>query len=237
VITLLGGVVAVALVWWLLKSYTSANPAKLAGMLRKIGGGVLLASGALLAFRGRIDLGLLVAGAGTWLLGWRNFIPPFLEPGSAPTGGATSRVRSLTIEMTLDHDSGTLKGSVLAGAFAGRDLDTLDRAQIEEVLRTCAAGDPDGLRLLEPYMDRRFPGWSEATDSYAYARRGESPRAGDMTEKEAYEILGLQPGAGEDDIRQSHRTLMKKLHPDQGGSTYLATRVNQAKDVLLARRR
>ena len=94
------------------------------------------------------------------------------------------------------------------------------------------------LRPAVFYFDRRQPGWGEHAQGDAAA--GSAKRAasnGKMTEEEAYQILGVQPGASADDISRAHRSLMKKLHPDQGGSTYLAARVNEAKEVLLRRHR
>jgi hypothetical protein len=149
--------------------------------------------------------------------------------------GQVSRVRSAFVEMELDHDTGTMRGRILAGRHEGAALDALDVATLAGFLPDI---DEESRSLLMAYLDRREPLWRENAQADATAgssRRGRS--TGKMTEEEAYQILGVQPGASAKDIGLAHRSLMKKLHPDQGGSTYLAARVNEAKDVLLRRHR
>lgn len=238
--TLLFGVVGVALLWWLLKSYTKASPTVLAPVLRKAGGVALLAAAAVLALRGRLDMALFIGPFGAMLLGLRGFAVPGFGQRTTATPGQQSRVRSALIEMILDHDTGDLSGRVLAGPLEGRELDSLGRSDLAALARMCGDSDPDGTRLLEAYLDRRFPGWRETAEPNGDpgARRQDGAfKPAAITEQEAYEILGLPAGASADDVRAAHRSLMKKLHPDQGGSTYLATRVNLAKDLLLSRHR
>jgi hypothetical protein len=141
------------------------------------------------------------------------------------------------VEMELDHGTGGMRGSVLAGPFAGRALDDLGPDDLRRLGEECRAADPDGFRLLEAYLDRRFAGRREHAERDQDPGPRPDPQRGAMTEQEAYEVLGLEPGAQPEAVRRAHRNLMKKLHPDQGGSTYLASRVNQAKDVLLNRHR
>ena len=87
---------------------------------------------------------------------------------------------------------------------------------------------------MEAYLDRRLRGWRDRNDADRAKTKRRSPRGATMTAYEAYELLGLKPGAKEEQIRAAHRRLMMKFHPDQGGSTYLAARINEAKEVLLA---
>jgi DnaJ-domain-containing protein 1 len=137
------------------------------------------------------------------------------------------------LEMELDHDTGRMRGRFTAGPQAGRDLDGIDVPSLAKLLPSL---DEESRALLLAYLDRRDPTWSEHAQGDAAAGRGFAS-GGKMTEEEAYQILGVQPGAGADDISRAHRSLMKKLHPDQGGSTYLAARVNEAKETLLRRHR
>jgi DnaJ domain len=144
-----------------------------------------------------------------------------------------SRVRSAFVEMELEHDSGAMRGTILSGKHVGQSLDALDVGTLTALLPEI---DEESRALLMAYLDRREPTWRENAQAGATAGPG-SWSTGKMTEEEAYQILGLAPGASIDDIGRAHRTLMKKLHPDQGGSTYLAARVNEAKDVLTRRHR
>ena len=144
------------------------------------------------------------------------------------------------IEMELDHSTGAIRGVVLAGQHEGAHLDSLARPALLELYGVCRRDDPDGARLLEAYLDRRFSGWRSTSDAHAdsggfRAGEGGARRAGAISEDEAYEILGLKRGAAAADIARAHRDLMKKLHPDLGGTTDLAARVNEAKDVLMRR--
>jgi hypothetical protein len=166
--TLLLGLLALALMLWLIKSFTRSDPRYLAMMLATIGrtvGAILaLAVAGFLGVRGELLIAVPLAFFGLSLLGWQP----------------------------------------------GRDL-------------------------LAAYLDRRYPRWRDDVQDDPATGRRTPVASGKMTEQEAYQILGLQPGANAEDVARAHRALIKKLHPDQGGSTYLAARVNEAKDVLLRR--
>lgn len=228
------GLLALVFGLYALKAFTQASPAFLAVAIRRGGGFALLATGGLLLARGRLDMGLAIGAAGWWLMG--------LGTGggmrNAGAGGAgVSRVRSAMIEMELDHSTGAIHGLILAGRDEGKRLDALTRPALLELYEVCLRDDPDGARLLEAYLDRRFTGWRATGDAYRDARGADAGarRSGTITEDEAYEILGLKKGAAAADIARAHRDLMKKLHPDLGGTTDLAARVNEAKDVLMRR--
>ena len=236
-ITLVYGVAAVAVFYWLSRQFAQANPTVLAKRLKQAAGAAAFTAAALMLFRGRIDMAFFLGGAGAWLLGWSGLGLPSFKGRTAKTPGAVSRVRSAMIEMELDHDTGDMSGSVLAGPLTGRALNDLDETRLMELHGQCLRSDPDGVRLLEAYLDRRFPAWREHAERDRDPGPGPGPETAAMTVQEAYQILGVEPGAAPGDIRRAHRALMKKVHPDQGGTTYLAARINEAKDVLLRRHR
>jgi DnaJ domain len=234
--TLFIGLLALILVLWLLKSFARSDPQYLIKMGRTAGGIVALAGAAFLGSRGELLVALPLGVTGLSLLGLQGWLPAWIRPFSWPFGqkssGQVSRVRSNFVEMTLDHDTGAMGGVIVAGRLKGTPLDTLERSVLVGLL---AEFDEESRNLLAAYLDRRHPRWREDGEDGA-ATGGRGPvRSGKMSEEEAYQILGIQPGASADEIGRAHRSLMMKLHPDHGGSTYLAARVNEAKDVLLRR--
>jgi hypothetical protein len=236
--TLIAGTVAVIVIYLLLQMFRAANPAVLARALKVVGGVVALATAAFVGLRGELAVAIPLGIFGAGLLGWSpvgssafNSIGGFFSGlNTQRSAGQSSQVRSQFLEMTLDHDSGALIGRIVAGPQAGHSLDEFDLPQLAAMIPTL---DAESVALLESYLDRRFPAWRENTQRNTAGGQRRAPPSSKMTDEEAYQILGLQPGAGRDEIGRAHRTLMKKLHPDQGGSTYLAARVNEAKDTLL----
>jgi hypothetical protein len=149
-----------------------------------------------------------------------------------PSSGQTSTVQSKYIRMTLNHDSGDINGEVLAGQFKGSTLDQLNLEALLQLLRECQ-DDEESVALLQAYLDRVYADtWQQQASAQGQQRAASEP--GEMSREEALQVLGLSSDASEADIVDAHRRLMQKLHPDRGGSAYLAAMINLAKDTLLA---
>jgi hypothetical protein len=221
--------IAMASVTWMLGwAFMRANPAQLASGLRVAGPVAVGIVGGALVLLGRAQVGgVLLAIAAAWWTAAKRSGAVQSRPGRKST------VRTAVLEMELDHDTGALEGMVLAGRHEGRVLGEMDLPSLI-ALRGEILADGESLQLLETYLQGRFPAWRDDVDPDIGEGKAGAPASGAMTEKEAYQILGLEPGAGAADIRKAHRRLMQRLHPDLGGSSFLAARINEAKDFLLS---
>jgi len=227
---LLLAMLILGLVWLGIKKMASANPANLKTNLRKVAGVAAIGLSVILTIRGGLAIAIPLFFAGMGLLGLGHLAGIDL-PWSKKTPGQNSHVRTSMLLMQLDHDSGQIEGEVLAGQFAGQPLQALSLEQLLELLQECLNAGDQSPQLLQAYLDTKHPQWHEEFDGNTHkASASDSNQA--MTEKEALAILGLESGASKRKIISAHRNLMKKYHPDQGGSDYLAIKINQAKDVL-----
>jgi hypothetical protein len=147
--------------------------------------------------------------------------------GRPAESGEASGVETETLEMRLDLGSGAMSGRVRRGAFQGRDLASMDRMELIALLSDCQAMDAESVPLIEAWLDRTDPEWRDAAPPPQAASNGR------MTRGEALSVLGLSEGASEEQIRAAHRRLMQSAHPDRGGSDWLASRVNEARDLLV----
>jgi hypothetical protein len=232
--TLIFGVVVLVLLLWAASVFAKADARQLMRVLRPAGGIGALALAVFLGVRGELAVAVPLGFAGLSMLGWLPFGPAGFGQRTSKTPRQASRVRSAYLEMELDHDTGEMRGRILAGPHEGKSLGVLS---VETLVNLLADIDEESRALLAAYLDRREPRWRENADGDATAGQGTPARSAKMTPEEAYQVLGVEPGASAAEIGRAHRALMKKLHPDQGGSTYLAARVNEAKDILLRRHR
>ncbi|HTO81603.1 MAG TPA: DnaJ domain-containing protein [Methylomirabilota bacterium] len=228
------GVLVLLAVVAALRGYAYANPARLASAVRWTASGLAVFGAILLLFR-ELPVGILLLLIGIalpvimhWQASWG---------GSRAKGGrareGTSRINTKYLSLSLDHATGALDGEVLAGRHGGRRVAELTLSQLLEVRAECLVDDPDGVTLIEAYLDR-VHGSDWRTKGAGEQSTSGDPGPATMTRDEAYEILGLAAGASEAEIREAHHRLMMKLHPDHGGSNYLAAKINQAKDLLLS---
>ncbi len=232
-------VVGVVLALWLVSNwFKTAKPSVAAQVLKKGGFAALVVLGLWLVLTGKLS-GLFAVALG--LMPWIGRIMRahalwqtlrrfgFQMKGGRATPGAASEIETRFVRMVLDHDSGRLDGEVVAGTYAGRKLSSLSEAQAVQLWGEAQA-DEESARVVEAWLERAWPGWRDAAAP-------EPPRGGAMSVDEAREILGVGAAASAEDIRAAHRRLMLANHPDHGGSTWIASRINQARDLLLDRQK
>lgn len=228
--------------------FSTADPKTLVKTLKWLLIGSILAIAVFFVLTGRVAWGIAALPALLpWIIRFRRaartakaFHRMSQRGGGKPSGQA-SAVNTRYLHMELDHDTGTMWGTVVSGAHAGSDLHNLDDQATLQLLDECRKNDPESAQILEAYLDRERPYWRDTagaqqdnTDHHGSANPANN-NSGTMSRTEAYQVLGLEDGAPADAVREAHRRLIAHLHPDKGGSTFLAAKVNQAKDVLLSK--
>src|SRR5262245_19188666 len=179
---LLLGVLALVLLLLTSKYLSSANPRALVPVVKAAGGVGALAAAGFLATRGLVAFALPLCLAGLSLLGWLPFGPAGIFQRSQKSPGQASQVRSAFVEMELDHDTGAMRGRILARQYEGAELDALDVATLTGFLPIL---DEESSALLMAYLDRREPSWRDHMQGGAATGAGGSPLgSGKMTEEE-----------------------------------------------------
>ena len=162
------------------------------------------------------------------LKGILNQIRNFTKTARGPSEGQSSSVQTEFLEMTLEHDSGKMTGIIKKGRFSGNRLEKLNLDELVQLLEE-ARDDPKTTQLLENFLEINH-GTEWKTRESSSNNTGNSL---DMDIDQALEILGLAPNPTKSQIIDAHRRLILANHPDRGGSTFLASQINKAKEVLL----
>ncbi|MEX2614876.1 MAG: DnaJ domain-containing protein [Alphaproteobacteria bacterium] len=214
--------------------FVGADTKQILKALRWAGAILAVVLALVLVLTGRFSL-LWIAFMGLlpWIMRLR-MLGRMARSARGPSSGGQSSVNTRFVAMTLDHDTGDMDGEVLEGAFAGRQLSRMTMDEVLKLFTDASRADEQSANILGAYLDRQYgDAWRERAGSGN--RESETPRSADgrMTVEEAYRILDLEPNASREEINRQHRELMKKMHPDHGGSDYLAAKINEARECLM----
>lgn len=237
-VTLLAVIALLALGYFGLRQFTTIDPKKLASYAKTIGAIALGGVALLLLVRGAVFLAATVGGLSLAVATGRfQWLAGLLQGGgslNAPREAA-SHVTTKWLDLTLDQASGEISGTVRTGRFSGQKIGELKLADLVELRRECAKDDQQSAAILAAYLDRvHGDSWREAEQPRGEERgEGIKTSTSGLSADEAYDVLGLEPGASDSEIAEAHRRLMMLMHPDRGGSDYLAAKINAAKALLL----
>ena len=167
------------------------------------------------------------------ILRWRGLFQQIRNAAKTVAGPAKGQVSSENtefLEMSLHHDTGEMFGLIKKGDKIGQKIEALNLHQLLELLEE-AKSDASSVQLLERFLDKKFDeNWR---DKYQGTRQNSHHNAATIDRSQALDILGLTDPVTREEIKEAHRRLMLANHPDRGGSTFLATQINEAKDFLL----
>jgi DnaJ domain len=215
---------------WLIRKTARTSPAAMPGFMSKMAGFGIMGFAGWLALLGRMQIAVPLFVFGLGLVGKGQVFPNGFNWGKSKTPGQKSRVATSLLAMELDHDSGVMDGEILNGPTKGRRLTSLTQDEQLAFHGLCRKAPDQSQALYEAWLDRAQPEWR---NNWGGGAKPANQGNGSMTRDEAYAVLGLKNGATPDDIKSAHKRLMKDFHPDKGGSDYLASKINAAKDVLL----
>ena len=222
--------------FWALGGFKALTASNLLQQARVTAGVVAISAAVTFTLRQMYGWAIPLLMVGMWLLGaGKSMSWPSLSWRSLSwlglTGGRGARTTTVHLDYVRDNATGSIRGRVLKGVFAGRPLERMAPAELALLWRDCRFEDAESAELIAGWLDLAHPTWRDDM-----ARAENEPGAGGiMTRAEALEILGLKSGASTQDVRRAHRDLIKKMHPDAGGSGYLAAKINEAKAALVGR--
>lgn len=160
------------------------------------------------------------------LLVWGTRAGPLLRLfGRFKTSPSQFRTQFLVISMNFT--TGSVEGEIISGDYNGKKLSELSQDELKQLSQQYKTIDKESYVLLQAYLIR-----SGSSNDQAYQQYNPD-NFNQLSEAEAYEILGLPNTASKDEVVKAHKRLMQRMHPDRGGSDYLAAKINAAKDQLV----